>query len=318
MSGLDGVVFAPRRPVRGVYAGRHTSRQRGHCVEFNDYREYTPGDEVGDIDWKVFGRSDRLYIKRFEHQTDMTVSLIVDASASMRYSGSDGPKETDRADTWIDKLRGMAKKRAAGHTYGEITNPSKYDQACLLAGAIAFLTVRQQDRVGFSVAQAGVPTELPARGGFAHLNHVLDSMEAARPGGEANLAYVLEDLGRRSTRRGLTVLFSDLLEDKEPILRSLGALTAMGGEAIVFHVLHEDELHLPDLTEAVFVDSETGRRVRVDVKDVGRSYRKEVQDACDTWRADLAARGIDYQRVTTGMHTHEAIRDYLFARSAMR
>lgn len=318
MAGLDGVLFAPRRPVRGVYAGRHASRQRGHCVEFNDYREYTPGDEVGDIDWKVFGRSDRLYIKRFEHQTDMTVSLVVDASASMRYAGCDGPGVHDRADTWIDKLRVMAKKRAANQADDGIVNPSKYDQACLLAGAIAFLTVRQQDRVGFRAAQTGYPTELPARGGFVHLNHVLDSMEAVRPGGEANLAKTLENLGQRSTRRGLTVLFSDLLEDREPILRALGALTAMGGEAIVFHVLHEDELQLPDLTEAVFVDSETGGRVRVDVQDVASAYREQVNDLCDGWRTDLSARGIDYQCVTTGMHTHEAIRDYLFARSAVR
>jgi len=318
MSGMQGVVFAPRRPVRGVYAGRHASKQRGHCVEFNDYREYTPGDEVGDIDWKVFGRSDRLYIKRFEHQTDMTVNLVIDASASMGYAGLDSPRDHDRADTWIDKLRVMAKKRAANQTDSEITNPSKYDQACLLAGAIAFLTVRQQDRVGIRVVQTDRTTELPARGGFVHLNHALDSMEAVQPGGEAGLAAALETLGRCGPRRGLTVLCSDLLEERESILRALGALTAQGGEVIVFHVLHEDELTLPDVAEAVFMDSETGQRVRVDVRDVRRSYREQMQAGCDRWRADLSARGIDYQRVTTGMHTHEAIRDYLFARSAVR
>ncbi len=318
MAGLRDVVFAPRRPVRGVYAGRHTSRQQGHCVEFNDYREYTPGDEVGDIDWKVFGRSDRLYIKRFEHQTDMTVSLLVDASASMRYAGFEGESFKARSDTWIDRLKVMAKKRESGVGDGGIINPSKYDQACLLAGTIAFLTIRQQDRVGFTAAQAGRPTELAARGGFVHLNHVLDAMERVRPSGRADLAQTLKDLGRRGPRRGLTVLFSDLLEDRDLVLNALGALTSQGGEVIVFHVLHENELKLPDLAEAVFVDSESGRRVRVDVREVGDSYREQVTMCCDGWRRDLSARGIDYQQVSTGVHTHEAIRDYLFARSAMR
>lgn len=318
MSGLRDVLFAPKRPVRGVYAGRHASKQRGHCVEFNDYREYTPGDEVGDIDWKVYGRSDRLYIKRFEHQTDMTVSLLVDASASMRYTGFDRSTTPGRAETLFDRLKIMTQKRAAKPDHVGIINPSKYDQACLLAGAIAFMTVRQQDRVGFAVAQGGRRVELEARGGFVHLNHVLDSMERVRPGGKANLPEAIEELDRAAPRRGLTVLFSDLLEDREPILRALGVLTAQGGEVIVFHVVHEDELNLPDLAEAVFVDSESGQRVRVDVRDVNKSYREQFQAGCDAWRRDLSARGIDYNRVSTGMHTHEAIRDYLFARSAVR
>ena len=134
---LRHLFFAARRPVDGRYAGRHASPQRGHAVEFSDYREYAPGDELGDVDWRVYGRSDRLFIKLFEHQTDMTVQLLVDASASMGYAGLDVGSPSR-----LTRLRRPARRPGAG--LGAASRASKYDQACLLAGAIAFLAIKQQ------------------------------------------------------------------------------------------------------------------------------------------------------------------------------
>jgi uncharacterized protein (DUF58 family) len=317
MDMFANVLFAPRRPIRGLYAGRHTSRQRGHCVEFNDYREYTPGDEVGDIDWKVFGRSDRLFIKLFEHQTDMTVNLLVDASASMGYAGLDParPHRQDN-DSWINMLKALNNKRNTQGPRPPIENPSKYDQACLMAAAIAFLTVRQQDRVGCYLAQRGLYRELPARGGFTHLHQLLRIMDQAVPRSGAQLADALQTLTTRMPRRSLLIVFSDLMENRDGILRALSNLTARGGEAIVFHVLHEDELRLPDLDEAVFVDSETGRHVRLSVPDVREKYEARVRDSSNAWHNALTSRGMDYHLVSTATHYHEAIRDYLFTRAA--
>lgn len=311
------VLFAPRRPIRGLYAGRHTSRQRGHCVEFNDYREYTPGDEVGDIDWKVFGRSDRLFIKLFEHQTDMTVSLLVDASASMGYAGLNptGPQKQDN-NSWSAMLKALNSKRNTNDARSATDNPSKYDQACLMAAAIAFLTVRQQDRVGFYLARRGLYRELTARGGFIHLYRLLRMMEEVRPRGKAGLAEAIHTLARRLPRRGLLVVFSDLMEDRDETLRALNTVASRGGEAIVFHILHGEELRLPDLDEAVFVDSETGRHIRLNVPDVREAYESRVRESSDRWRNALTSRGIDYHLVSTATHYHEAIRDYLFTRAA--
>jgi uncharacterized protein (DUF58 family) len=317
---LQNVLFAPRRPVRGIYAGRHASRQRGHCVEFNDYREYTPGDEVGDIDWKAFGRSDRLYIKLFEHQADMTVNLLVDASASMGYAGLDSSTPSSgRADSWMGKLKTLSgKRRDHQNTTGTpgIINPSKYDQACLMASAIAFLTVRQQDRIGFAAALNGLHQEIKPSGGFAHLNHVLRSMERVKPAGKARLVEALHTLSRHTPRRSLLVLFSDLIEDRDAVMHALSAFTARGGDVIVFQVLHQDELHLPGLSEALFVDSETGQQVRVNVPDIQQAYQERITKTTDGWRDVLTARGIDHQLVSTAAHYHEAIRDYLFTRAA--
>ncbi len=318
---LRDVMFAPRRPVRGLYAGRHASRQRGHCVEFNDYREYTPGDEVGDIDWKAYGRSDRLYIKLFEHQADMTVNLLIDASASMGFTGLQGAGVLGLAQPWIKWLKGSIAAQDPENPSRDDKRASKYDQACLMAGAIAFLTVRQRDRVGFAVAQGGPgqtisPKAIEPRGGFAHLDHVLRSMERVKPVGRAHLGKTLQTLGRTTARRSLLVLFTDLMEDRDAVLKALNDFTSRGNEAIVFHILHEDELRLPDMAETVFIDSETGRRVRMNVRDVRQGYHDRIARHTDEWQRALTACGIDYKLVSTGTHYHEALRDYLFTRAA--
>ena len=293
------VLFAPRKPMRGRYAGRHSSRQRGHCVEFNDYREYTPGDEVGDIDWKAYARSDRLYIRRYEHQTDMTVALLIDASASMAFNGADPRKHP---------LSARIKQT--------ITNPSKYDHACRIAAAIAFLTTRQQDRVALGFARQGLDQPREPRPGFQHLNYLLHTMETIEPHGQAELDHAIHDYARRLPARSLLVIFSDLLESRAAILRALSAITSRGGEAIVFHTRHADELNLPDLNDAVFIDSETGKRIRLNVPDIRSAYQQRLRQDADAWHDALTSLGIDHHPVSTATHYLEAIGDYLFTRAA--
>lgn len=288
-------IFAPRRPIMGPFAGRHTSPQRGHSVEFTDYREYVPGDDVADIDWKAYGRSDRLYIKRFEHQADMSVHLLVDASASMAYAG----------------LRDDAH---AGDAAG---GPSKYDQACFLAAAIAFVTLQQQDRVAFARASGGLQDYAPAQGSLRHLASVLDAMDGPQAG-RACLADAIDAFAQRATHRGLFVVLSDLLEDPVEIGRALAGLTHRGMDVIVFHVLHPDELRLPAAEEAVFLDSETGERVRVDTEEVREAYERLVQERMSAWARLFRSRGMDSQVVTTDVHYGVALEGYLLGRAAVR
>lgn len=283
---LRHLFFSSKRVVEGQYAGRHASPQRGHSVEFSDYREYTPGDELGDIDWKVYARSDKFFIKLFEHQSDMTVNLLIDASASMAYRGDGGD--------------------------------SKYDHACRMAASIAFLTIKQQDKVGLSVAKQGLDTVLPAQGAFTQLNKVLRAMEQTAPDGKADLATTLDDVARRTSRKGVVVLFSDLLEPVEDILQKLAAFTHRGSEVIVFHVMHADELKLPDrFAEATFHDSETGDRVRLNADDVRDNYQQRMQQFLDRWRSAFRTRGIDYNLASAAKPYSAVLEDYLFTRSTM-
>ncbi len=309
------MLFSSRRVMEGQYAGRHASPQRGHSVEFSDYREYVPGDEMGDVDWKVYGRSDKLFIKLFEHQSDMAVNLLVDASASMGFAGIDQPRRLGRS--WLGDVRHKVRSRSQRDQDNNKAEPrSKYDHACCMAGAIAFLTVGQQDRVGFAAAKQGLNHFVRPRGSFMHLNTVLAEMEKVDPTGPADLAGAITALSQRLNRRGLLIVFSDLLEQPEPILKALSALTQRGSEIIVFQVLHEQELQLPAVTEAMFRDSETNKQVRLNVDDIRQEYQRRLKQHQRTWAAALRARQIDHNVVSTAVPYQRALERYLFSRAS--
>jgi uncharacterized protein (DUF58 family) len=308
---LRHLFFSSRRPVEGLYAGRHASPQRGHSVEFSDYRTYMPGDEIADIDWKVFARSDRLFVKLFEHQSDMTVHLLVDASASMNYpfKKAQGPKPKVQS-------RGAGAESLQTLDLGLRTLDSKYDHACRIAASIAFLATKQQDKVSFAVARHGLRHFHRPAGAMKSLFGLLKTMEQVHLGEQSGLAVAIDHLTARVPRRGLLVLFSDLLEEPQPILQALSTFTQRGGEAIVFHVLHADELDLPALGDAVFTDSESAARVTISVDDVRPAYQQKMRGFLDAWSGSLRGRGIDYQLVSTATPYEKALERYLFARAA--
>jgi uncharacterized protein (DUF58 family) len=283
---MKNLFFSSRRVVEGQYSGRHASPLRGHSVEFNDYRPYMPGDEIGDIDWKVYGRTDKLFVKLFEHQSDMTVNLLVDASASMAYAGEDGSR-------------------------------TKYDHACLMAAAIAFLTTQQQDRVSFGLAQGGLHDFARPYSSMGHLVSILRTMEGGRPQGRSELAEALRKMLGMISRRGLLVVFSDLLDESTDIFSAIDGFTHRGGEVILFHVLHADELKLPAAREALFQDSETGQKISLSVEDIRQSYEVRLRQFLGLWSSGCRGRGIDYKLVSTANDYSRALEQYLYQRASM-
>ena len=285
---MRNMFFASRRVVEGQYAGRHATSMRGHSVEFNDFRQYMPGDELADVDWKIYGRTDKLFIKLFEHQSDMTVNLLVDASASMAYSGIDGSGRR-----------------------------SKYDQACMLAAAIGFLTTSQQDKIAFALAQDGLSGFIRPHGSIGHFCQVLRTMESTRPSGLSGLAEALRKMAPLIGRRGLLIVLSDLLDEPEEILNALSIWTHRGSEVILLHVLHADELRLPPVVEALFIDSETGKRLSTNLGDIRQAYEQRLARFLDLWSSNCKGRGIDYKLVSTDMNYGDALEQYLFQRASM-
>lgn len=319
LKALRNVFFASRKPVAGLYAGRHQSPQRGHSVEFNDFREYTPGDEIGDIDWKVYGRSDKLFIKLFEHQSDMTVNLLLDASASMAYRGAAQRAGSlwQTAGAWLQGLGSTQRKPVHDADETDLRHPCKYDVACLMAAAIAFLCTKQQDKVSFGIAQHGLQAFHRPGGSFAHLHNILTAMDQSEPAGQADLSDALREMYLRTRHRGLLIIFSDLLEDQQAVIRSLSAFTHRGNEVILFHILHEEELKLPDLDEVIFHDSETSQRLRLNVDDIRVQYDQRLKRLLQSWSAACRAQGIDHNIVSTAVPYNKALERYLFSRARM-
>ncbi len=284
---LAHMLFAPRRVIQGRYAGHFATNQRGQSVEFRDYRQYLPGDDVSKVDWKVFGRSDKLFIKIFEHHSELTVQLLIDASASMSYRGS------------------------APATSNSL---SKYDYACMMAASIGFLLMKQHDRFGFAVSRDGLKNQMPAQGAMQHLLSMLRTMEQVRPGGASELAQSVNTLNQQGSRRNLLLIFSDLWDEPEELAKAMAARVHAGGEVVVFHVLHPDELQLPDIEHGLFIDSETGTRVRLRVREVRADYERKAREFVDTWSRRCRGIGVDYARAVTSKPYYTLLEQYLAGR----
>lgn len=295
---LEQMLFSPRRSVEGRFSGHYATRQRGQSIEFRDYRPYFPGDEVSAIDWRVYGRTDRLVIKLFEQQSELTVHLLIDASASMDFRGANS--------SLLHK------------------HDSKFDYACRMAAAIGFLISKQHDRFSFSMTQREVGSDksplsdsFPPDRSLRHLMGVLEGMETAKPRGESALAQALHELARRGKRRELVVLFSDLLGDPHEVAEALASRVQFGGEAVVMHILHPEEIQLPDVDRGIFIDSETGDKVRIDVPEIRDAYHAKMREFLDGWEARCATLGIDYCRMETTEPYWQTLERYLLGRAGI-
>jgi uncharacterized protein (DUF58 family) len=290
ISGLD---LKAKTIVEGYVAGLHRSPFRGVSVEFAEHREYVPGDDLRFLDWKVFGRSDRLYVKRYEEETNLEAHVFVDASASMGYrdGGEEGP--------------------GRGH-------PSKLEIACWGGAALAYLITQQQDAVGLVLFDEKVRKALPAASSGAHLRNVVAVLEEAVPSGGTGLGRALIDAGETLRRRGLVLLFSDLLDDPKEVLRGLRHLRQRRHEVVLFHVLARDEVAFPFERMQRFEGLEGAAQVTADPTAIRTAYLAEVETFRKQLRRVCLANRIDLVETTTTDSLGVVLAAYLAKRAARR
>ncbi|HSK21012.1 MAG TPA: DUF58 domain-containing protein [Longimicrobiales bacterium] len=287
LAALGGLEFVARQVVEGFIAGLHRSPHRGFSVEFAEHRMYQPGDDLRYIDWRMYGRSDRYYIKQFEEETNLRSYLLVDASASM---------------SW---------------TSAEDVLPTKLWYAKQLAASLALMLVRQGDAVGLLTFDSAIRSHIAPRGGRRHWHELLRTLEPVAASGRTDPGSALRDLAGRLRRRGLVILISDLLVDPEATRLALRFLRHRGHEVLVFHLLDPGERELPGVGEVRFVDPETDEELPVSAADVRQEYREAVEHALAEWRRDLAPQGIDYVLVGTDEPMAHALRAYLHKRERL-
>ncbi len=248
--------------VEGYYSGQHHSPYRGASVEFADHREYSHGDELRHLDWKVYGRSDRFFVKEYDAETNLTVYLAVDASGSMGY-----PAE------------GVSKLACASY----------------LAAGLAYLAHRQRDAVGLVTFDDAVRDELPPLTQRGHLQRIFETLDGLEPGGETNTAAALQRVSTMAGRRGLVVLISDLLDEPEPVLRALRHFRHRGHDVIVFQVLDRSELDFDFRGPLLVEDLETGRRLSTDASEVRGDYLAAMQRHLATLKDGCRRARIDHE-----------------------
>ena len=278
---LGSLDLKVRAIVEGFLTGLHRSPFKGFSVEFAEYRQYLPGDDLTTLDWKVYARTDRHFVKKFEEETNLECYLLLDISRSMGYGS--GP---------VTKLQ-----------YGSY-----------LAGALAYLMTRQRDAVGLIAFDDKIVTMLRPSARSGHLTSLLVTLDRLPLGARTDVAKPLRDLAEAVRKRGLVVLISDLLDDVDRVLPGLTHFRYRGSEVIVFHVLDPAELHFSFDQTARFRDVETLDEV-VAVPEVVRSrYLSALADLQERYRRELRLAGIDYVVLDTSVPLETALMSYLMTR----
>ncbi|MDD3589154.1 MAG: DUF58 domain-containing protein [Thermoguttaceae bacterium] len=272
--------------VKGFMHGLHSSPLQGFSVEFSEHRKYEHGDDPKDIDWRLYARTDKYYVRKYESETNMTGWLVVDSSASMGVEFE-----------------------------GEIT---KFDYAISLSAALCYLMICRQDPVGLIAFDQKIRRSLPPKSKRSQFGSILSTLANLKPEGETNVAAALTQLAGMLKRASLVMVFSDLLGDPEETLRAIYRLRHAGHDVILFHILGEAETKFSFTGNVELQDPETGERLVVDADSMGADYRKALEDFRETFHREAANAKFDYVPLDVSIPFDKALLEYLIARSQRR
>ena len=272
--------------VKGFMHGLHASPLQGFSVEFSEHRKYEQGDDPKDIDWRLYARTDKYYVRKYESETNMTGWLVVDSSASMGVQFE-----------------------------GEIT---KFDYAISLSAALCYLMICRQDPVGLVAFDEKIRRSLPPKSKRSQFGSILSTLANLKPAGETNVAAALTQLAGMLKRASLVMIFSDLLGDPDETLRAIYRLRHSGHDVILFHILGEAETKFSFKGNVELQDPETGERIVVDADSMGADYRKALEEFRETFRREGSNAKFDYVPLDVSIPFDKALLEYLIARSQRR
>jgi uncharacterized protein (DUF58 family) len=286
--------FLARGFVEGFKNGHHRSPHKGFSVEFAEHRPYVPGDDIRGLDWRVYARTDRYFIKEYMEETNLRATILLDASGSMRYQGE-----------------------AASVVDGKTV--SKYDFARYMAATLTYLLIHQQDAVGLVTFDTAVREFLPARAQPSQIRRILASLHETEPGGETNLAPILHEIADRIPRRGVVIIISDLFDNAADIVKAFHHFDYARHELIVFHIMAEEELTFPFESFTEFHDLEgVEETLQIDPKTIRSKYLDRVRLFMQEMEQSCGRMKADYVPISTKEDFNTALADYLSKRRLPR
>jgi uncharacterized protein (DUF58 family) len=268
--------------VEGFLAGLHASPFHGFSVEFSEHRKYVPGDDLKDLDWNVYAKTDKYYLKKFEAETNVTGYLVMDLSGSMAY-------------TYRQEL-------------------TKFEYAICLAAALGYLMIHQQDPVGLVTFDTRIQASVPPRSKRTQLGTILAVLANLKPAGQTDLSHCLHQLAVMIRSRSLVLLFSDLLTDPQPVLQGLHHLRHRGNEIILFHILDEAETQFPFDGVIEFEDVEDHNKLTIDARGMRGDYLQTLGEFREFYRTECAKANIDYVPMDTSVSFDKTLLEYLLSR----
>jgi uncharacterized protein (DUF58 family) len=281
VAAIDDLELAARLVVEGLRTGGHRSPFHGYSTEFRQHRPYRAGDDLKYLDWKLYGRSDRLYTRQFRETTNLSVMLVLDSSASMAFP---------------------------------ISGLSKFRYAAIIAAALAYLTSEQSNAIGLLTGPPASGGFLPARGGRAHLRALIARLDRLRPGQGFTLPQTIDTAARLLRRRGVIVVLSDGYDDDDATQREMRRAVQYGHDVSLLQVISAEERDLPFTGHVELEDLETGERRRTDASAIAAEYHRRFNAFVARTRAESVRAGIDYALLPTDAPPERALRDYLLRR----
>ena len=281
LSKLQNLSIKAKYVVEGFMLGLHKSPYHGFSVEFSEHRPYGFGDEVRHIDWKLWSKTDKYYVKQFEEETNLKAHIILDQSRSMDYGSS------------------------------EI---SKFEYSKLLAASFAYILIKQQDAVGLALFDEQINKLIPPKSIPSHLNILLSHMEQSKPGSKTNIAQALHHSAEGISKRGLVIVISDFMDDPNAVMGGLRHLRHKGHEVIVFHILDRLELNF-DFNERIkFIDKETGDEITTDPWHITKQYNEHFKQHCDFIKNACGQNKIEYIQLQSNQALDIALSELLLKR----
>lgn len=281
---LDNMALRARLVVEGYIIGQHKSPYHGFSVEFAEHRAYGPGDEIRHIDWKLYGKTDRYYVKQYEEETNLKAYILLDTSRSMKY------------------------------TSGKVT---KLDYGSYLSAALSYLMLNQHDGIGLILFDEKIRKFIPPRSTSSHLNTVLLNLEKPEIGSDTAISMVLHEMAERIKKRGLVILISDLMDDQESILSGLKHFRHNKQEVILFHILDRKELDFEFNTRTRFKDMESGSQLTTEPWHIKKAYKKRILRLQDKYKKQCREQLIDYVPLFTDQSLDIALNSYLNKRQKL-
>lgn len=278
---LSRLTINARHPMLGDVAGPHRSAARGSSVEFAEYRKYVPGDDIKHVDWRVYARSDRFYVKEFEADTNLRCVVVLDATGSMAFSARHG---------------------------------RKLDYAIRMTAPLAHLFVHQGDAFGLTVVTGQGARDIPPRRSPAHLRHIYDTLAAVKPGGTSDLPRILHDAAEKIRRRALVIIVSDLFSPAEPLINAFRHLQHQKHDVAIFHLLDREEVDFDFDRPIRFVDLESSFQLVTDPALMAADYRREFDRHLDALQRGAREFGVDYHRVVTDRDYEQILTAFILQR----
>jgi uncharacterized protein (DUF58 family) len=286
VSKLANMELRARMVVEGFITGMHKSPYHGFSVEFAEHRQYMPGDEIRRVDWKVYGKTDRYYIKQYEEETNLKSYIILDASASMSFSSESADHKNEK-------------------------RISKLEYASFIAAALSYLMVQQRDAVGLTVYDADVRLTLPPHATKAYLRRILVELEKLSAGNTTGTARSLHQMAERITRRGLIIILSDLFDDPSKVIAALKHFRHNHHDVLVMQILDPLERSFAFGGDAVFKDLETTEEMMTQPYHIQQAYQREMHAFLERYKRECRENNIDYVLLDTTMPFDTALFQYL-------